>query len=358
MSKEISPVNTNIESKQTEAEFREFEELVSKNLFWDSHAGIFPAPDADLSGLLAWRDADVNYVSINVGFDVIDWQTTFRTLVAYRYRLVELAEFVSIISSVEDILTAKREKKLAVSFDIEGANALDGDLAMVSALHDLGVRQMLLAYNLGNMAAGGCHDIDAGLTTFGREVVKEMNQVGMIVDCSHVSHRASIEMMEISSQPVVFTHSNPVAIWPHGRNILDDQIRKCAVTGGVVGINGMGIFLGENDTSDRVYADHACYVADLVGPAHVGIGLDYKPPSKTAESLGAILQARPDYWPSLTSIQNQVYQARVTRTTTGNMQNTIASGLVTRPPSRFSWRKFLPCGKRGLDVDRLSARNK
>lgn len=291
-------MNTKIETKQTEPALRKFEDLVSKNLFWDSHAGIFPAPDADLSGLLAWRDANVNYVSINVGFDVIDWQTTFRTLVAYRYRLVELAEFVSIISSVEDILTAKREKKLAVSFDIEGANALDCDLAMVSALHDLGVRQMLLAYNLGNMAASGCHDIDAGLTPYGHEVVKEMNRVGMIVDCSHVSYRATIEMMEISSQPVVFTHSNPVAIWPHGRNILDDQIRKCAATGGVVGINGMGIFLGENDTSDRVYADHACYVADLVGPAHVGIGLDYKPPSKTDENLGATLQARPDYWPA------------------------------------------------------------
>ena len=291
-------MNTNIKTKQTEPELREFEEFVSENLFWDSHAGIFPAPNADLNGLLAWRDAGVDYVSINVGFDVIDWQTTFRTLVAYRHRLTELAKYVSVISSVEDILTAKREKKLAVSFDIEGAKALDGDLAMVSALHDLGVRQMLLAYNLGNVAAGGCHDINSGLTAFGREVIKEMNRVGMIVDCSHVSHRTTIEIMKISSHPVVFTHSNPAAIWLHGRNILDDQIRKCAATGGVIGINGMGIFLGENDTSDKVYADHACYVADLVGHAHVGIGLDYKPPSKTAESLGAILQARPDYWPA------------------------------------------------------------
>ena len=291
-------MNTDIETKQTKPELREFEEFVSKNLFWDSHAGIFPAPNADLNGLLAWRDAGVDYVSINVGFDVIDWQTTFRTLVSYRHRLTELAKYISVISSVEDILTAKREKKLAVSFDIEGATALDGDLAMISALYDLGVRQMLLAYNLGNVAAGGCHDINSGLTAFGREVVKEMNRVGMIVDCSHVSHRTTIEMMDISSHPVVFTHSNSATVWPHGRNILDDQIRKCAATGGVIGINGMGIFLGENDTSDKVYADHACYVADLVGHAHVGIGLDYKPPSNTAESLGAILQARPDYWPT------------------------------------------------------------
>lgn len=273
-------------------------DLVGETLVWDSHAGIFPGPETDLAGLRAWRDAGVDYVSINVGFDVIDWQVTLRTLAAYRARLRELNETVSVVGSVAEILGARGEGKLAVSFDIEGANALNDDPAMVSVYYDLGVRQMLLAYNLRNGAAGGCHDDDTGLTAFGRDVVREMNRVGMIVDCSHTSHRATLEMMEASAAPVVFTHSNPAARWPHGRNILDDQIKLCAATGGVVGINGMGIFLGDNDTSDRTFADHVSHVADLVGPRHVGFGLDYKPPGKTAESLGAILRQRPDYWPA------------------------------------------------------------
>lgn len=273
-------------------------QLVAEALVWDSHAGIFPDPMADLDAVDAWRDAGVDYVSLNVGFDVLDWTVTMQTLVAYRHRLRAMADRVRVVQGADDILAARREGRLAVSFDIEGANALNGDPGMVSAYFDLGVRQMLLAYNLGNAAAGGCHDVDTGLTGFGREVVAEMNRIGMIVDCSHVAHRTSIDIMEASKAPVVFTHSNPVGRWPHGRNITDDQIRLCAASGGVVGINGMGIFLGDNDTSDRIFADHVCYVADLVGVAHVGIGLDYKPLGGNPDSLGAILRARPDYWPA------------------------------------------------------------
>ncbi|MCC2113862.1 MAG: membrane dipeptidase, partial [Hyphomicrobiales bacterium] len=155
---------------------------ISDRLVWDAHAGIFPDPELDFTQLSAWRDAGVDYVSLNVGFDVMDWQATLQTLAAYRYRLREFEDVVVIAARAQDIVRAREDGKLAVSFDIEGANALNGDLSMVSAYYDLGIRQMLLAYNLGNDAAGGCHDIDDGLTAFGRDVVREMNRVGMIVD--------------------------------------------------------------------------------------------------------------------------------------------------------------------------------
>lgn len=235
---------------------------------------------------------------MNIGFDVVTWEASVRTLVAYRRKLKAMSEKIVVIGNVNDVLRARGEGKLAVSFDIEGANALNDDLEMVSAYHDLGVRQMLLAYNLNNAAAGGCHDDDTGLTAFGRQVVAEMNRVGMIVDCSHAGYRTTVDTMEHSTAPAVFTHSNPAAMCAHQRNILDDQIRLCAQAGGIVGINGMGIFLGDNIVSDEIFADHACYVADLVGTDHVGIGLDYKPASKTAPDLGEILRSRPDYWPA------------------------------------------------------------
>ncbi len=314
----------------------EIEALISEALVWDAHAGVFPDPGNDLSLLRAWHGAGVSYVSLNVGFDVIDWQTTLRSLAAYRDRLRDLADWVSIAGRVDDIAAAKRENKLAVSFDIEGANALDGDVAMVSAYYDLGVRQMLLAYNLGNAAAGGCHDSDTGLTAFGREVVAEMNRVGMIVDGSHLSHRAAMETLEASSAPVVFTHSNPAARWAHGRNILDDQINACAARGGGGGINGMGIFLGDNDNSDSTFADHVCYVADLVGMAHVGFGLDYKPPGKTSESLGAILRSRPDYWPS-----SQGYHTKSIKLVSPDQLPDICRILVGRGWSHDDLRGFL-----------------
>jgi len=272
--------------------------IIGESLVWDAHAGIFPARDADLGGVPVWKDAGVDYVSLNIGFDVMVWADALATLSAYRRVLAGMSDRITIIKTVADIKTARASGRLAVSFDIEGVNALNGDVGMVSVYRDLGVRQMLLAYNLNNAGSGGCHDHDTGLTALGQDVVREMNRTGMMLDCSHMGHRSSLEAITLSSRPPVFTHSNPSALCEHQRNISDDQIRACAAAGGVIGINGMGIFLGENDVSAAVFARHVNYVADLVGPGHVGFGLDWKPPQKSAPDLGAILISRPDFWPA------------------------------------------------------------
>lgn len=273
------------------------QDFLATSLVWDAHAGVFPAPDAELEKVTEWRDAGVDYVSLNIGFDIMPWAQVVATLSAYRRVLAAQGDAVKVIETAADIQAARAAGKLAVSFDIEGVNALNGDIGMVSVFHDLGVRQMLLAYNLNNAGSGGCHDDDTGLTGFGRDVVSEMNRVGVMLDCSHMGVRSSLQAMECSVKPVVFSHSNPVALWAHQRNISDDQIIACAQTGGVVGINGMGIFLGNNDITPKTFARHVDYVAGLVGPAHVGIGLDWKPKMERAPDLGAILASRPDYWP-------------------------------------------------------------
>ena len=265
-------------------------------LVWDAHAGVFPDPKVDLTLLNDWLDNGVNYLSVNVGFDVMDWQQTLSTLAAYRRWLLLHEDRFILAGSVEDILRAKQDGKLAVSFDIEGMNALNGDLNMVGVYHALGVRQMLFAYNLNNEAAGGCHDKDLGLTDFGRAIVSEMNRVGMIVDCSHAAYHTTMDIMAESTIPVVFSHSNPSVICEHQRNIRDEQIKACAETGGVVGINGMGIFLGDNDVSNKTLLQHICYVSELVGVEHVGIGFDFSP--ETGLDIGTILSSRPDFWPA------------------------------------------------------------
>ncbi len=275
---------------------RRSEDLCSDALIWDAHAGVFPSPQVDLSLLRDWRDHKANYISINVGFDVMDWQQTLQTLAAYRRWLLVNDDHFVLAGTIADVVDARAQGKLAVSFDIEGMNAMNGDINMVSLYHGLGVRQMLFAYNLNNEAAGGCHDTDTGLTEFGRDIVREMNRLGMIVDCSHAAFQTTMDIMETSSKPVVFSHSNPTAIWDHQRNIADEQIRACAQTGGVVGMNGMGIFLGDNDISSETIVRHICYVSDLVGPEHVGLGFDYSPDMDL--DVGEILKSRPDYWPA------------------------------------------------------------
>ena len=266
-------------------------------LVWDAHAGFESSPDVDLSHLSQWKDAGVDYLSVNVGYDVVDWRVTIKTLAAFR-RWVSASNDYELVGTVGEIGAAKATGRMAIAFDLEGMNALDGSVDMVRLYHDLGVRQMLFAYNRNNLAGGGCHDEDIGLTEFGRTVVAEMNEVGMLVDCSHCGYRTTLEAMEHSSAPVVFSHSNPRALRDHQRNIADEQARACAATGGVVGVNGIGAFLGNDDISTSTLADHVDYLLDLLGAEHVGIGLDYFFETDSGPDINASLAANAHFWPS------------------------------------------------------------
>ncbi|MFI6676170.1 membrane dipeptidase [Kribbella sp. NPDC050470] len=118
-------------------------------------------------------------------------------------------------------------------------------------------------------------EVDGGLTEFGREVVAEMNRVGMVVDAAHCSYRTSMGVFAASAAPVVLSHTAARAVHDHVRNVWDDQMLACAATGGVVGINGVGIFLGANDASTEALVRHLDHAVELVGWEHVGLGLDF-----------------------------------------------------------------------------------
>jgi membrane dipeptidase len=261
-------------------------------LVWDDHAGFEPDPKVDLEILENWRAAGVDYLSVNVGYDVVPWQKTIKNIGAFITWLEKNADRFTLVRTVGDIDAAKREGKLAIAFDIEGMNSLDGEAYMVSFYYRLGVRQMLFAYNLNNLAGSGCHDKDTGLTEFGRQVIAEMNRVGMLVDCSHTGLRTTLQAMEASTAPCIFSHSNPVTLHKHGRNIVDEQIKACARTGGVVGINGIGLFLGDPAASTPTLVRAITYVADMVGIDHVGVSLDWTP-----ENLEGLTAANPKFWP-------------------------------------------------------------
>ena len=141
-------------------------------LVWDDHAGFEPNPSVDLEILEYWRAAGVDYLSVNVGYDVRSWQQTVKNIGAFITWLEKNADRFTLVRRVDDILAAKHEGKLAIAFDLEGMNALDGQAYMVSLYYRLGVRQMLFAYNLNNKLGGGCMDDDMGLTAYGREIIR------------------------------------------------------------------------------------------------------------------------------------------------------------------------------------------
>jgi membrane dipeptidase len=257
-----------------------------------------PDRAANLDNLRIWRDAGVNYLSVDVGFDLYPWQKTVETLSAFRHWVLAHPDECALAATVDDILAAKAAGKLAITFDIEGMNALNGMVEMVEFYHRAGVRQMLFAYNRNNLAGGGCHDEDSGLTDFGRRVIDEMNRVGMFVDVTHTGYRTTMEVMEYTDRPVIFSHSNPKALCGHGRNITDDQIEACARTGGIVGVVGLNRFLGDNRIDSERLADHVEYLVDLVGPRHVGIGLDYAFKVDVDDDIDNAFAAHPEFWPA------------------------------------------------------------
>jgi membrane dipeptidase len=252
--------------------------LLGDSLVWDNH-GCMPVNrphDASfLPQLQRYRAAGVDAVTLNVGFGEMGVEEHLRTLAGMRHWLAARPDDYLLIDTPHDIEHARATSRLAVGFDIEGANAIGEQLSLLQVYRDLGVRWMLLAYNLNNRVGGGCQDNDSGLTPFGREVVAEMERIGLQVCCSHTGHRTARDVFEVATRPVIFSHSNPSALHPHPRNIPDDLIRACAASGGVVGINGIGSFLGANDNSNETFARHVDHVVQLVGPAHVALGLDY-----------------------------------------------------------------------------------
>lgn len=251
--------------------------LMRDALAWDNHTclPLRPLDDGFLPQLARHKAAGFDAVTVNIGFGDQGVEDHLRMLAALRHWLLARPAEYRLVETADDIEAARAGGQLAVVFDIEGANAIGDQLSLVQLYYDLGVRWMLLAYNRNNRAAGGCQDEDGGLTPFGRELLAEMERVGMQVCLSHTGHRSAREALALATRPVIFSHSNCAAVHPHPRNIPDELIRACAATGGVVGINGVGIFLGHNDISSRTYARHVDHVVQRVGPAHVSIALDY-----------------------------------------------------------------------------------
>ena len=241
---------------------------------WEAHACLPLHPDADFTPIERLRLAGVNYVSINVGMDMNPVSQVMAVIAGFRASITAQTDKFVLVNSVADIEAAKARGVLAIGFDLEGAMPLLERPEMVVLYKNLGIRQIHFAYNRNNSVADGCHDVERGLTKLGKRMVQAVNDAGLLMDCSHTGRLCSFDIMAASSQPVIFSHANPLALVDHGRNITDEQIKACAATGGVVCVSGVSGFLGTRTPTAHDVARHAAYIANLVGVQHAGIGLD------------------------------------------------------------------------------------
>jgi membrane dipeptidase len=250
--------------------------LLEDTVVWDNH-GCMPmrADESYLPQLERYRRSGVDIVSLNVGFAELPLLEHLRVLSYMRQWLTARPEHYRLISSVTDIRRCKADGKLGITFDVEGMCPVQDDPSFVQTFYELGVRWMLIAYNQNNKAGGGCLDVDGGLTAVGRAVIDEMQRVGMVLCLSHAGARTVAEALDYARGPVIFSHSNPAGAWDHPRNVSDELLRACARKGGVVGLNGIGMFLGPSARLAERLFEHLRYVIDLIGPEHVGLSLDY-----------------------------------------------------------------------------------
>jgi membrane dipeptidase len=250
--------------------------LLRSGVVWDNHGCLPLRTDATfLPQLERYKSAGVNVVSINVGFADIAWTEHIRVLSFMRQWLARRPQTYTLIASVADICRSQAEGKLGVVFDIEGMAPVQHDVSLVQTFYELGVRWMSIAYNRNNMAGGGCLDDDTGLTTVGRAIIDEMERVGMVLCLSHAGARTVADAIEHSRNPTIFSHSNPFGDTAHPRNVSDRLMLACAAKGGVIGLSGIGPFLGASSHLEKRLLRQLRYVVDLVGPDHVGLGLDF-----------------------------------------------------------------------------------
>lgn len=244
---------------------------------WDNHACL-PLYDTErwVDGIARYRAAGVTAVTINIGDAQVPLEVLIRTAASIRHYVQQHPDRYVLGQTTADLREAAQSGRLAVCLDVEGVFALGAQVSLVEFLYQIGVRWMLMVYNRRNLAGSGCHDPeDGGLTAHGRAILAEMDRVGMIKCCSHTGYRTAREILEASDRPVIFSHSNPRRLHDHPRNIPDELIRAAAATGGVVGINGIGLFLGNREPTADDAVRHIDYVAQLVGPQHVALGIDY-----------------------------------------------------------------------------------
>lgn len=256
----------------------EAERLHADALVWDQCVPWSDFGRAELkeAALGHHQGAGASLVSLTLATDSQDLPQVVRTVAKERRYILANPDRFRLCETADDILAAKAEVKLGVNFNFQGTAAFERNIDLVELFYKLGVRYALMAYNQKNAVGDGCHErTDGGLSRFGVALVAEMNRVGMFVDCSHTGYRTTMDVFEHSTAPVIFSHSNAKALWDHPRNITDDQIDACAASGGVIGINGIGVFLAQNDASTELLLDQIEYIAGRAGPRHVGLGLDW-----------------------------------------------------------------------------------
>ncbi|MFP6732136.1 MAG: membrane dipeptidase [Alphaproteobacteria bacterium] len=205
-----------------------------------------------------------------------NFRETVLNIEAWNRRFEAHGDLIMPGRSADDVIRAQSEGRTAIFFGFQNCSPIEDDIGLVEICHGLGARFMQLSYNNQSLLATGCYEAqDPGITRMGRQVIAEMNRVGLVVDMSHSAERSTLEAIEISERPIAITHANPHSWHPALRNKSDEVLSALAQSGGMIGLSLYPHHLADGtDCTLTGFCDMVARLADLIGVSSIGIGSD------------------------------------------------------------------------------------
>jgi len=221
------------------------------------------------------RDAKIDAVHVTIAYHE-DFDEVKKNVEDWHNRFDKFSDLIFHGKTFRDIEKAKQENKTAIFFGFQNCSPIEDDINLVESVHYMGAVFMQLTYNNQSLLATGCYEThDSGVTRMGREVIKEMNRVGVIVDMSHSAEKSSLDAIEISEKPIAITHANP-SFWHNAkRNKSNDLLKALADSGGMIGLSLYPHHLLDGSKcSLESFCTMVAKTAELIGIQHIGIGSD------------------------------------------------------------------------------------
>jgi len=222
-----------------------------------------------------WRTSNLTAVHVTISYHE-QFRETVSNFEQWNNWFEQYSSLIMPAYYAEDLESAKKLNKTAVIFGFQNPSPIEDDIGLVEILHKLGGRFMQLSYNNQSLLATGCYeDNDPGITRMGKEVIKEMNRVGMVIDMSHSSERSTFEAIELSSRPIVISHANPSFWHSAKRNKSNDILQKLVQNNGMLGFS---LYPHHLNNSSKCSIEDFCSMiaktADLIGIDNIGFGSD------------------------------------------------------------------------------------
>ena len=222
-----------------------------------------------------WRMSNLTAVHVTIAYHE-QFRETILNFEKWNSYFESFSNLILPAYSLKDIIYAKENNKTAVIFGFQNPSPIEDDIRLIEILHRLGARFMQLTYNNQSLLATGCYEEqDSGLTRMGKEVVKEMNRVGMIIDMSHSSEKSTLEAIEYSSVPITISHANPEFWHKAKRNKSNKVLRALSENNGILGLSLYPHHLkNSSNCSIEEFTNMIKDLIDLIGVEHIGFGSD------------------------------------------------------------------------------------